>query len=275
MKPTVKYLVWGNLAIITVLAFLYPHLLISPGQLIVGHKELETDCFACHSPLFGATDKNCIACHKVDDIGLKNSKGVPLPKPNPLMSFHQKLDGKECIGCHTDHAGMTIYRTMSRFAHDTLTKAELRKCESCHLKIIPKDELHDRSTQRCKNCHTPDKWKPTKKDKSHYMSLPFMSGPAPVRRRTLPAPIVTPPPVQQIQPRPVQPERRVTPPSRATSSNSNFRHEDVPRAERRLCLACHKTEAPKDNIHNRPTSERCGRCHTTDKWVPLKPNAQF
>ena len=61
------------------LAFVYPHLMVSPGPLVrVGTADLATDCFACHAPWRGAAAQRCIACHAVADIGLRTTKGVAL-----------------------------------------------------------------------------------------------------------------------------------------------------------------------------------------------------
>jgi hypothetical protein len=42
-----------NLLVMVALAFVYPHLMVSPGPLIGAHAELATDCFACHTPWRG------------------------------------------------------------------------------------------------------------------------------------------------------------------------------------------------------------------------------
>ena len=47
-----------NLIVLAVLAFVYPHLMVGPGKLIPGHKQLEADCFACHAPFTGAASPN-------------------------------------------------------------------------------------------------------------------------------------------------------------------------------------------------------------------------
>ncbi len=52
---TIAYLVAANLAVLLVLALVYPHLMIAPGNLIEAHRALETDCFACHQPFIGST----------------------------------------------------------------------------------------------------------------------------------------------------------------------------------------------------------------------------
>jgi len=67
MSRILKLILAANLIVLAVLAFVYPHLMVGPGKLIPGHKPLEADCFACHTPLRGATADRCIACHKLPD----------------------------------------------------------------------------------------------------------------------------------------------------------------------------------------------------------------
>jgi hypothetical protein len=53
MSRIVKILLAANLIVLAVLAFVYPHLMVGPGKLIPGHRQLDADCFACHAPLRG------------------------------------------------------------------------------------------------------------------------------------------------------------------------------------------------------------------------------
>ena len=78
-KPPILMIVIAlNLLVLVALAFVYPHLMVSPGPLVKGHAELATDCFACHAAWRGASSRQCIACHAVADVGLKTTKGVPI-----------------------------------------------------------------------------------------------------------------------------------------------------------------------------------------------------
>ena len=67
-----------NLLVLLALAFVYPHLMVSPGALMAEHAALNTDCFACHAPLRGVSEQRCMACHAPVDIGLRTSKGVAI-----------------------------------------------------------------------------------------------------------------------------------------------------------------------------------------------------
>jgi hypothetical protein len=69
MSRIVKIILAANLIALAILVFVYPQLMVAPGKLIPGHKQLEADCFACHTPLLGASSELCISCHKPADIG--------------------------------------------------------------------------------------------------------------------------------------------------------------------------------------------------------------
>ena len=69
-----------NLVVTVALAFVYPHLMVSPGALIGAHAELATDCFACHAPLRGIPSSRCVTCHALPDIGFRTTAGAPLIK---------------------------------------------------------------------------------------------------------------------------------------------------------------------------------------------------
>ena len=61
MSRIIKIILAVNLIGLAVLVFVYPNLMVGPGKLIPGHKQLETDCFACHAPLTGAASERCVA----------------------------------------------------------------------------------------------------------------------------------------------------------------------------------------------------------------------
>jgi hypothetical protein len=48
-RPVLLIVIALNLLVLVSLAFVYPHLMVSPGPLVKGHAELATDCFACHT----------------------------------------------------------------------------------------------------------------------------------------------------------------------------------------------------------------------------------
>ncbi len=105
MSRILKIILAVNLIVIAVLAFVYPHLMVGPGKLIPGHKQLATDCFACHAPLLGAKSERCISCHQPAQIGRLTTAGLPIVKPLTSVPFHQKLTSQDCVACHSEHCG--------------------------------------------------------------------------------------------------------------------------------------------------------------------------
>lgn len=160
--------IWANLCVLVTLAFVYPHLMISPGPLIPDHAALSTDCFACHAPLRGATAERCIVCHAVADIGLRTTLGAPVPARNaeaaPLkLSFHQELTELDCMACHSDHAGPLLnQRNRKPFSHALLQLARRERCDSCH--TPPSNDRHQQLLVGCAQCHTTAGWKPASFD---------------------------------------------------------------------------------------------------------------
>lgn len=154
-----------NLLVLLALAFVYPHLMVSPGALMAEHAALNTDCFACHAPLRGVSAQRCMACHAPVDIGLRTSKGVAIKTATPVgstrlrASFHQQLTEQNCTACHTDHANpkLTQHRQKS-FTHALLRVESRDQCSSCH--APPSNELHKNPKVGCAQCHSSEAWKP-------------------------------------------------------------------------------------------------------------------
>ena len=155
----------ANLLVLVALAFVYPHLMVSPGPLTSGHAGLAADCFACHAPLRGASADRCMVCHALPDIGLRTTKGVPLkavPSASASrlkMSFHQELIVQDCMACHSDHARpkLTQY-SRKRFSHALLRPETRDHCESCH--AAPGNDMHRNLSIGCAQCHKDQAWKP-------------------------------------------------------------------------------------------------------------------
>ena len=149
----------ANLVVLIALAFVYPHLMVSPGALVRGHAELATDCFACHAPLRGASSARCIQCHAPADIGLKTTKGAPLPVGARKARFHQDLIEQDCMACHSDHLGPKLtQRSRKPFSHALLRVTVQEQCSTCHQP--PTDNLHRKLTGNCQQCHSQEAWKP-------------------------------------------------------------------------------------------------------------------
>jgi Class III cytochrome C family len=159
-----------NLAALIALAFAYPHLMLSPGALLRGHAELTTDCFACHAPWRGAASKLCIDCHALSDIGLRSTKGAPLPAKAAKVAFHQELTEQDCMACHSDHEGpRQARRSRKAFSHELLRTATRERCEACHRS--PADKLHQRIRTDCQRCHVAQHWKPATLDHAKLFVL--------------------------------------------------------------------------------------------------------
>ena len=155
----------ANLLVLVALAFVYPHLMVSPGPLVPEHAALATDCFACHAPLRGATAERCIACHALPDIGLRTTKGVAIKAvlagtAAPLKtSFHQELTEQNCMACHSDHAGPKLTQSSRKpFSHALLRVTTRDRCDSCH--AAPTNVMHRSLSVGCAQCHKTEAWKP-------------------------------------------------------------------------------------------------------------------
>ena len=169
MSRTLKWILAVNLAVLAILAFVYPHLMVGPGKLLPGHAKLEADCFACHSAFTGAESQRCTTCHKPQDIGKLTTVGLPIDKPLTKTQFHQKLVSSDCVACHSDHAGVKRFRTTGRFNHLLLEKTARAECQTCHK--APTDDLHRQVTGQCSQCHSQDKWTPATFDHRKYFEL--------------------------------------------------------------------------------------------------------
>jgi hypothetical protein len=152
-------------------SFLYPHVMVSPGKLMAAHRDLEQNCFACHSPFTGVSDARCATCHVPSDIGLRTTKGVALVRKQSRVPFHQALIEKDCTSCHSDHLVASPGQETPRRFHHSLLKPELRsQCQSCH--TAPKDTLHTAlRPASCSTCHSTAGWKPSSFDHSKYFPL--------------------------------------------------------------------------------------------------------
>jgi hypothetical protein len=165
-RKAVLSVILANLAFLLALAFVYPHLMISPGKLIDAHLELTTDCFACHTPFLGSTPEKCIVCHKVDEIGLVTTKGLPIAGEKKGVAFHQKLVEDDCVACHSDHKGVKAFRPIGQFSHALLDPSLEKQCDGCH--GSPGDALHQKIVGNCGQCHTQDAWTPATFDHDQY-----------------------------------------------------------------------------------------------------------
>ena len=132
----------------------------SPGRLSTSHAALESNCFACHTPIKGAEAGKCIACHA-------NNSALLQRQPT---AFHSTIG--TCTHCHIEHQGPsvrpvsmdhlaladsgleTVRRNMENPSNRRLL-AWVRQHESEE----PADSTHPRVTSReaaldCAACHS-------------------------------------------------------------------------------------------------------------------------
>ena len=175
-SPWLWIVIAVNLVVLVALAFVYPHLMMSPGLLVPDHAALATDCFACHTPLRGASAERCMTCHALPDIGLRTTKGVaikvtPAAGTAPLkVSFHQELTEQNCMACHSDHAGpKLVLRSSKKFSHALLRVQTRERCVTCH--VAPSNALHRDLSVGCVQCHKTEAWKPATFDHDKFFVL--------------------------------------------------------------------------------------------------------
>jgi len=158
-RPVLLVVIALNLVALIVLAFVHPHLMISPGALVQGHADLATDCFACHAALRGASSQRCMACHDVAEVGIRTTGGVPITSRSVKVSFHQELIEQDCVACHSDHQGPRLTRRSRKpFSHELLKVSVRERCAGCH--AAPQDTLHRGVRDECGACHRNTAWKP-------------------------------------------------------------------------------------------------------------------
>lgn len=155
-----------TLAALLWLAISSSEIMISPGKPIEAHSEIATDCFACHTPFLGSRPDKCIACHKVDQIGIKTTKGLPIDKEDKNVAFHQQLIEDDCVACHSDHRGVQAFRPIGQFSHQLIEPSVIDNCNDCHSN--PGDALHQKIVGNCASCHVKERWKPATFEHEKY-----------------------------------------------------------------------------------------------------------
>jgi hypothetical protein len=152
-------LIAANLCALILLAFAYPHLMVSAGVLLRGHERLATSCFECHAAGRGADPARCIRCHSVDRIGVQSTTGAVVPNDPSKRPFHSDLTTQDCMKCHSDHRGVQGgANSRLRFEHAMLRPDVRERCESCH--AAPKNAIHANRRGICGQCHSSRAWKP-------------------------------------------------------------------------------------------------------------------
>jgi hypothetical protein len=162
----ITYIVASVMAALLLLTIYSPERMISPGKPIDAHTEIASDCFACHTPFLGSRPSKCIACHKVDEIGIITTKGLSIDKEEKNVAFHQQLIEDDCIACHSDHKGVQAFRPIGQFSHQLIKPTLIEECNGCHAN--PGDALHQKIVDNCSSCHTQERWTPATFDHKEY-----------------------------------------------------------------------------------------------------------
>lgn len=139
------------------LMFQYPHAMINPGELSSSHQDLNEKCNSCHKPFWGISNDNCVACHKLSEIGKDTSELFEVTPAGNKILFHDKLTDQKCSSCHSEHKGLKPENPLSSFNHGLLSGKLLSSCSSCHNK--PADNLHSQLSSSCGKCHNTEGWK--------------------------------------------------------------------------------------------------------------------
>ncbi len=245
-------IVIGFFAIVVGLVLAFPDYLINPGPLMQGHAQIEKNCLSCHRPFRGALTMQCTNCHKPDEIGIKNVKGMALLRKDSNISFHRGLSTNSCIGCHTDHKGRDSTRAIRAFRHEGISFDLRANCNSCHDVQKPKDKLHDYATRSCGECHSTSGWKPASFDHKTLASA----------QRCIDCHKGE---VLKDHLHSSAGDNCSTCHGTSGWKPASFDHKMLASAQR--CIDCHKGEVPKDRLHS-STGANCSTCHGTRAWRP-------
>ncbi|MBI4848735.1 MAG: class III cytochrome C family protein [Nitrospirae bacterium] len=149
--------------ILTVLLLsIFPRQMLSPGNLLKGHRHLDNDCLKCHVLITGSMGEKCVSCHKLSTIGkfLVSGAAVNVNSKPGKAHFHQLFSNGSCSSCHSEHTGKKT-DAAPKFSHTLLPVRNIGNCLSCHHK--PSDTPHQRHGQNCGQCHdTTGNWRAAK-----------------------------------------------------------------------------------------------------------------
>ncbi len=238
----------------------FKQMLLTPGDLVKGHADIETKCESCHVHFEKANQTPlCLDCHEKINEDLVGKS-----------SFHGQLPQKsieDCKNCHTDHKGRDFDITgldKDNFDH-FMTDFTLEgrhsnlECSSCHtalkessrprvkgLKQLPVDEgfrfkkfecdschvdFHEGALgTECDSCHSPKSW--TSSDFDHEKTDFPLNG----KHKNL----------------------------QCNSCHIDGRLEKVDTQ----CQSCHLAKEPHLGVFG----VECADCHSTEKWKPKSYN---
>lgn len=139
----------------------YPAPLYSTGDLVEAHGKLR--CKDCHAPFKRVASESCSVakCHPDGKIGKKQA----------VVDLHNRMKGKDCLICHTDHKGAKgkITKVMD---HDAFKSSKCLDCHSGEGDKVPKDDMHEMGAiGSCGDCHGTKAWKPSTYNHDKYFFL--------------------------------------------------------------------------------------------------------
>lgn len=136
----------------------YPAPLYSPGDVAEAHSKLR--CKDCHAPFKKVPSESCSVarCHPDGKIGKKPA----------ITDLHNRMKGKDCLICHTDHKGLKGKITKA-VDHEAFSR--ISKCLECHR--TEGDKAHkDKYSGDCSSCHNTKNWKEVAFDHSKVSPKP-------------------------------------------------------------------------------------------------------
>jgi hypothetical protein len=169
------------IGIVTMLGILTSHntaaqdieTLVMPGEVIIGHADLESECSSCHK-LFDKEGQRqlCLDCHEEVAGDVEQGHG--------FHGLRAEVQNEQCSSCHTEHEGrdaIVVILDEDIFDH-RFTDFELEgthaeaACEDCHTSGERHRETHsecvdchrdvephqDRMGTQCVTCHQPTEW---------------------------------------------------------------------------------------------------------------------
>ena len=108
--------------------------LFVPGHTSDGHHQLEKDCATCHTPLSGALDDACLACHG-ESLRARNDSHAASKFDDPVRALQlTHVDARSCVACHREHRAEARLR-------GSVTVPETF-CISCHAEVREERPSH-------------------------------------------------------------------------------------------------------------------------------------
>lgn len=247
-----QILVWIVIAVGIAMMYIYPHVMLNPGELTEGHQPLNNQCMACHRPFWGIANEKCISCHKLSEIGIDSLRQSNGDTAREKILFHEQLSTEKCTSCHSDHQGIQPGWAISRFQHELLSESRISNCNGCHRK--PTDAIHGQISANCKSCHNTQGWK-----SAVVFNHDMIEGTDKndcVLCHNKPSDNLH----QQLSATCNQCHN-----TEGWKSSVRFNHSMILNAAINNCTACH--QKPDDSYHSLFAAQ-CGTCHTTSSWIP-------